>query len=527
MSTKAGANNPLAAAQQITASQTSLIQDAEKPMLDGFQTAADMVTKFNKALEGTPEAVLRLKGIIQGFNGGTNGAPGTAGAGILSGVKDIAVGAMAAKGLKTVASAAGKAGKFGAARLIGAGLVAAKLVKDEVSWVKNSSNPNLMPDPSQSFMDVTLHGTKFVPRTSSKGGGSAGFGASFGGAKSGGAQSPIPGVAAGTGFGAKDSNVWKGSNGKHTGQDYPVPVGTPVQAVRQGLVLPSTGSSKDLGIYVHIDHQDGFETIYGHLSSKSVSPGMMVTAGQVIGKSGDTGNTTGPHLHFEVRKGKNNPVDPTQMLGNKATASQTYTTSTGTIGGSTVVTGTNNNFKTVLGTGSKSDWATKFLTKLGKPVTDANLKAMTTWMAYEGGHWKNSANYNPLNTTQKAVGASSMNSVGVKSYQSWDQGFQATVDTINNGRYKGILKALSAGNDTNAVLSAVNKSPWGTHIPTAKGGGSSGYGASVPGVQGGGDRIVHVNLTIDKASEEDAILFAKKVKSYLEDDSSIRTIGMN
>jgi hypothetical protein len=91
-----------------------------------------------------------------------------------------------------------------------------------------------------------------------------------------------------------------------------MPEGTPVVAKRAGVVIDET-LSPDLGIYVQIDHQDGYQTIYGHLSSKRVHVGNTVGVGDVIGKSGKTGKVDGPHLHLEVRKGKNNPVNPDEL----------------------------------------------------------------------------------------------------------------------------------------------------------------------------------------------------------------------
>lgn len=101
------------------------------------------------------------------------------------------------------------------------------------------------------------------------------------------------------------------------------------------------------------------------------------------------------------------------------------------------------------------------------PRTACNVGALEAWEAAEGGHWNNTAAFNPLNTTLPEPGSSPMNSVGVQSYTSWAEGLRATVDTLNNGNYPGILAALSAGNDAQAVADAVGASPWGTGYFTA------------------------------------------------------------
>jgi peptidoglycan hydrolase CwlO-like protein len=107
-------------------------------------------------------------------------------------------------------------------------------------------------------------------------------------------------------------------------------------------------------------------------------------------------------------------------------------------------------------------WAQALLKSLGVPMTADNVAAVVAWEMAEGGHWYNTAYFNPLNTTQSMPGATVFNSVGVKAYSSWAEGLRATVLTLHNGRYGGILAALEGGNDANAVASAVAASPWGT-----------------------------------------------------------------
>ena len=107
-------------------------------------------------------------------------------------------------------------------------------------------------------------------------------------------------------------------------------------------------------------------------------------------------------------------------------------------------------------------WAKALLEQLGMPLTQQNAAAITAWELAEGGHWHNSAHYNPLNTTMPEPGAMAMNSVGVKAYLSWAQGYTATIATLRNGYYGGILAALRAGSNAIAVADAVAASPWGT-----------------------------------------------------------------
>ena len=99
----------------------------------------------------------------------------------------------------------------------------------------------------------------------------------------------------------------------HTGLDLVAPFGSPVYAADDGLVALVGSSSSGYGNYVVIAHAGGFDTLYGHLSTALVKVGQSVTQGTVVGLEGSTGNSTGPHLHFELRVGQN-PIDPTPYL---------------------------------------------------------------------------------------------------------------------------------------------------------------------------------------------------------------------
>lgn len=87
---------------------------------------------------------------------------------------------------------------------------------------------------------------------------------------------------------------------RHTGQDFAVPSGTPVRAVGDGTVV-AAGCGDGFGNQIVVRHDDGYCTHYAHLSVIETAPGRRVRAGQRIGLSGNSGNSTGPHLHFEVR----------------------------------------------------------------------------------------------------------------------------------------------------------------------------------------------------------------------------------
>ena len=99
----------------------------------------------------------------------------------------------------------------------------------------------------------------------------------------------------------------------HTGIDLVAPFGSPVFAADDGVVALVGATSTGYGNYVVIAHAGGFDTLYGHLSTALVSVGQVVTQGTPVGLEGSTGNSTGPHLHFELRVNQR-PVDPTPYL---------------------------------------------------------------------------------------------------------------------------------------------------------------------------------------------------------------------
>lgn len=96
----------------------------------------------------------------------------------------------------------------------------------------------------------------------------------------------------------------------HAGIDIDAKIGTDVRAVYDGTV-ETVENSKTMGLMLVIDHNNGFKTTYGHLSESNVNEGEMITKGSSIALTGNSGNSTGPHLHFEVYKnGKAvNPID--------------------------------------------------------------------------------------------------------------------------------------------------------------------------------------------------------------------------
>jgi murein DD-endopeptidase MepM/ murein hydrolase activator NlpD len=107
-----------------------------------------------------------------------------------------------------------------------------------------------------------------------------------------------------------DTGLWSSA---HTGLDFAVDEGTPIHAVTSGVVTEATYDGS-YGNKTVITLEDGTEIWYCHQAALGVEVGQEVVAGEVIGAVGMTGNTTGPHLHLEVRPGGGDPADPAAML---------------------------------------------------------------------------------------------------------------------------------------------------------------------------------------------------------------------
>jgi murein DD-endopeptidase MepM/ murein hydrolase activator NlpD len=103
--------------------------------------------------------------------------------------------------------------------------------------------------------------------------------------------------------------------GPHPGVDIAVPVGTPIRAAGGGTIV-EVGDDAKYGRFVRVEHRDGYETLYAHASEILVKQGDKVSSGRTIALSGNTGQSTAPHLHFEVRQA-GAAVDPMLLITKK------------------------------------------------------------------------------------------------------------------------------------------------------------------------------------------------------------------
>jgi hypothetical protein len=159
-----------------------------------------------------------------------------------------------------------------------------------------------------------------------------------------------------------------------------------------------------------------------------------------------------------------------------------------------------------------AQFAVTLLTALGAPTTPANVNSIVNWAQREGGHWNNTAHYNPLNTTLRLPGSQVMgggNSAGVQSYQNWQQGVQATVNTLRNGGYQDILQALHSGNGLTGHLAGLSR--WsGGGYSSLSGSGNAPTGQGLPtGVAGPATNLTSAYqnaLSAQQAARESQVL---------------------
>jgi murein DD-endopeptidase MepM/ murein hydrolase activator NlpD len=122
---------------------------------------------------------------------------------------------------------------------------------------------------------------------------------------------PLPSGILTSGFGPRESPITHHLS-YHSGIDLAAPTGTDVYAAREGRVT-DTGVNATLGQYIVITHEGSWSTVYGHMSRRLVRLNDRVESGMIIGYVGSTGESTGPHLHFEVRN-RGEPHDPEPLI---------------------------------------------------------------------------------------------------------------------------------------------------------------------------------------------------------------------
>jgi len=212
----------------------------------------------------------------------------------------------------------------------------------------------------------------------------------------------------------------------HTGVDYGVPDHSPLFSPIDGTIRIQQGTWGPGGNEVTVVADDGSSFLLGHVSGFNVEPGQRVTAGTQVATSGGAGEpgsgmSTGAHLHLEYRDPKGNLQDASTVVGQINSGAYQHPQAT---------------------TPPPERFYQDVLKRAGLPVTPRNTQVLVTMQQGEGGDGM--SRNNPLNSTQGMPGSSSVqgNSAGVQTYQSYDQGVQATAKTLINGNFGGLVAGL-------------------------------------------------------------------------------------
>jgi hypothetical protein len=353
----AGGKNPYSADMQISSAQATTMNAATDAYIKGNNDAAKAVTALQGAITGflqSPAGQFLARGNAAISTGMTDNAVqgGITGlGGILGGATQIGGTALmtralfgktglggprgASGGLGSVLKGGLKGGLIGATAGIAGNLVGGAIKGDSAQGSMQSRFGNAISMGASGAGLGAMVGSIIPGLGTGIGAAIGGIGGALIGGIMGGTEStvsagtttdttgqlklvrPVPGR-----ISAKYGSVGGPHTVPHLAVDFAVGIGTTVIAAADGVVKSSGGNSKNTygtsdrsyGLYVIIDHGGGYETVYAHLSQINVGGGQAVKQGQAIGLSGNTGYSTGPHLHFELRK-NGNKIDPSPYMG--------------------------------------------------------------------------------------------------------------------------------------------------------------------------------------------------------------------
>ena len=522
--TAEGNSNPFAAAYRINAAQTGAMQSAETNYLKAITDATPAIELMNEAAGKMADSFL---GYAKAYADTVMGDPATSGAvgaggAILNTALGVAAGAVGLKALGGVGKAMTGAAASAAPKLTGIlakglkvggpaaliGTLAGEGIKAVTGNEQGSMGNKLGNTLSGAGTGAGIGAMigSVIPGVGTAVGagigGVIGGGIGFftGGEKNSVGTGSTTDTAGGAGFlrpvdsgnisahyGQK-GDVW--SSGYHKGTDYAVPTGTPVYAAASGTVSKAHhgGGSHSFGLYVAIEHGNGYTTIYAHLSQVLVRPGETVSKGQLIAKSGESGHVTGPHLHFEVRKG-GVAVSPGALLtgGIAAGESSSSGSNEGQGQGNSVANNAENNILDVV---------------LGKGGGGSSVSAAISFGT--------SGVKGNFQTTSQLVA------------QSMSGGMTGISSPVVNAT--GASLTVGSGADTTGVGGEGSAIGLGVTSRMASGGKRAGT-TSPLGVSSSTGPVVNISVNIARASEAEAMRLVDIVKTQLENDALYEKIG--
>jgi len=415
-------SSPLRANFRYNSSENRKLASTEQGLVGGYdaslRTAAslnDAYSKMADILGPVNDGLMTLKGILQTFPnaGGMGGtvsglASGAAGIGksyleyrllskILGGGK--AAGLLGkAGGLSGLLEAGGLAGglKMLGGSLLKGGLIvggtqiAGSLIKGNSSKGSFRSRAGnaakwagimaAIPGLGETILPELIAGGIGYATGGPHDHGNLGTGAS-GGTSSSAFFSPVPkGIPITSPFGPRDNSAHPQISSNHKGMDFGTPVGSALTAVTDGTVSFLGNEAKGYGNWIEVKHDDGTASRYAHMSQVNVSRGQKVKPGQVVGKSGGkagavgSGNSTGPHLHFEILDEKGVKVNPAPYLSGAPASPIGSGVTASAVAGPRAISGQSMSVAKSVTSGLKGGvHSTKSITSLTSPSLSASL----------------------------------------------------------------------------------------------------------------------------------------------------------
>jgi murein DD-endopeptidase MepM/ murein hydrolase activator NlpD len=501
-----GISNPMLEQYRQNAKDNELMERATEPYLEGMKAASDALIVLKDAIKTLPDSIYKAKAAFDFFAGdkvgqGTIAATtsvldslggmltsGLAGYGAYKGAKSLLGGgktdattspAAPAKGIKApFVKGMGALGAVASGGMAAYNIANGGQVGSNVGMAVGTTAGTVLGGVLGSFLGPG--GTILGSVAGGYLGGLAGEGIGSLFNSSGGGSTTVPGPG---------SENWTGAYGeqrpygKHKGIDVGLAEGTPIKAVMDGVVSKAQSGSgeRSYGLYVTIDHTGGMSTFYAHLSKILVKVGQKVKKGDIIGLSGNTGYSTGPHLHFELRVNGNH-TNPSAYVNLAYGPGGTKADS------------------------SSADGSASSSSASGYVVPNNFISA--SWSGVSGGS----------SSVKDLIMAISGGSLG-----SLPSGSVADVPSSHGSKNGSTMMGVQLSKllNNNAPAVGGGEEPLGVSGITSGGTGSIENSLSSRSSKAN----VTINLTIASASESEAKRFAKLVKQQLEEDSMLTSMG--
>jgi murein DD-endopeptidase MepM/ murein hydrolase activator NlpD len=522
-------DNPFAQQYRQYSKDNELMERATEPYITGMNSASEALIALKDAVKGLPDAFYELKGSLEFFMGDKVGqGVVTAGTSALGGLGNLAGQGLAMYGgYKAIQGMTSKGGAGKSPAKGGAPSAKASGFKGAVGPAAIASiGGNILGNAVSSGAEQGSLQSQFGNMIS-YGSTGAGLGAMVGsivpgigtgiGALIGGGLGALYGFATGGDAGNIDpgtqSKDWTGAYGEprpygagvHTGVDIAVPVGTKVNAAMDGVVSSSHWGSGALsrGLQIWIDHAGGKRTLYAHLSKSFVKKGQAVSRGETIALSGNTGFSSGPHLHFQLEiNGKH--TNPNAYAG--------------------IVTGGSGAIPSMSSGGAQNfaDLQNAINQQGGASGSVVNSFLTTSIQGVAGG---TKSSKDIISSVLSSANGSLANVSGSGAYSGVNLPEPISGSTQNrmqSSKLNKTLQSVSTGTgggegDPIAQLSSAFESQESMQTSGSRKGTSLGNKSS-------GSKVT-INLTIASASDAEARRFAKLVKAQLEEDSMLSSMG--